>query len=117
MSGGWSDQQLDVLGLAVAVSRSRHGKPVGREPRPHPLYKVIPVAIGVDPDITNAVVAHVLGGVGLRRNAKGETTPAAKLGRSSISQAIGALVGQGLLAFRPMVSNDDRQTSGRRDMC
>jgi hypothetical protein len=42
-----------------------------------------------------------------------ETTPAAKLVRSSISQAIGALVGQGLLAYCPMVSNDDRQTFGQ----
>jgi hypothetical protein len=104
MSKGISTQQRQILGLAVAVSRLRNGEPVPRTPQPHPHFRV-PVVTGVWPDVSAYIAAHIVGGVGLRRDSKYEaileTTPAALSARSSVSRAISSLFDRGLVAYRP----------------
>lgn len=114
MSRGLSKQQNNILGLAVAVSRMRNGKPVGYVPRRDPRWRV-PVVTGVCPDVTTAIAAHVLGGVGLRRRSWWyryyvhlETTPVALSTRASLSRAITGLEKRGCLAYRPYVHETER---------
>jgi hypothetical protein len=109
MSKGISTRQRQILGLAVAISRLRNGEPVARTPQPHPHFRV-PVVTGVWPDISTYVAAHIVGGVGLRRDGRWksllETTPVALAARSSISRAISSLLKRGLLAYRPYYQGD-----------
>jgi hypothetical protein len=128
MSKGISSQQLDILGLAAAVSRLRNGQPMSHEPKPHPYWKV-PVVVGTwrntptgralggeaQVHITTAIAAHCVGGIGLRREMTQdtkpnhresvllETTASALSTRSSISRAIGTLLKRGMLAHRPLL--------------
>ena len=109
MSKGISTQQRQILGLAVAISRLRNGEPVARTPQPHPHFR-IPIVTGVWPDISTYIAAHIVGGVGLRRDGKYEsileTTQTALTARSSISRAISSLLKRGLVAYRPYVQGD-----------
>lgn len=112
MSKGLSRQQLQILGLAVAISRYRNGEPMARVPRPHRDYRVPIVTGHVWPDLRTDVCAHVLGGVGLRSRTTQwgrehgkvwlETTQPALTARSSISRAIASLLKRGHLAYRPI---------------
>ena len=116
MSRGLSRRQLRILGLAVAVSRLRNGMPMARSPVSHPDYR-IPVVTGVWADISPALAAHVLGGVGLRPRAQCrhvwlETTPAALSIRSAMSRALSSLMKRGMLAYKPYRSEDHRLDHG-----
>ena len=115
MSRGLSQQQLRILGLAVAVSRLRNGAPVTYVPRSHPEWR-IPVVTEGSADLTTPLAAHVLGGVGLRprqgSNVYLETTQAALNARSAISRAITSLMKRGLLAYRPRDYPGPRDVAG-----
>jgi hypothetical protein len=106
MSRGLSRQQLQILGLAVAVSRLCNGTPLAHVPRSSTSYRV-PITRNAWPDASVALAAHVLGGVVLRpRDRSGasvwlETTPAALNTRSAFSRAITSLLRRGLLVYVP----------------
>src|SRR6516164_4819645 len=103
MSKGLSRQQFRILGLTVAVSRMRNDAPRAYQPQSHPDWNV-PVVLGVLPDLTVRLAAHVLGGCVLRPRPSWltkvtmETTPAAFSARSEISRAIPSLLRRQLLA-------------------
>jgi len=107
MSRGLSQQQLQILGLAVAVSRFRYGCPRAFEPRAVSGWRV-PVVEGQPYDVHGVLAAHVLGGVRwLPDNFMGSThstihfdkTPAARSVRYSMNRAIAGLGKRGLLAY------------------
>src|SRR5215469_5309187 len=114
MSKGLTRQQLRLLGLAVAVSRLRHGQPKSHVPLIDPEYRLVaqqlrlrcgfPVVHHMPPDLTIELAVHIVGGVGLiphkpptpRLSHSGwrlihmqlETTPAALSARSAISREV-----------------------------
>jgi hypothetical protein len=111
MSRGLSVQQHYILGLAVTVSRHRHGKPRAWIAEPHPRWTV-PVVVDGTPDIDIRICTHVLGQVTLRHKPTPatlgwatqcggwlETTPAALSVRASLSRAITSLRKRGQLAI------------------
>jgi len=107
LSRGLSRQQLQILGLAVAVSRLRYGSPRAHVPRDTPGWNV-PIVNGRPYDIHGALASHVLSGARwLPDNANGsthstvhqDTSPAAMSARKSASRAIETLRKRGLLAY------------------
>jgi len=106
MSRGLSRQQLQILGLATAVSRLRYGAPRAHKPQVIDGWRV-PVVLAPY-DVHGALAAHVLGGArwlpdtvrgSTHSTVKLEKTPAAVRARGAMSRVITTLEGRGLLAY------------------
>jgi len=103
MSRALSQQQMRILGLAASVSRLRHEVPLVGLP---PTGVQLELSERITSDMWIALAAHVLGGVRLQLDRRGEfivleNTSEALSARGSISRAITSLEKQGLLADQP----------------